>query len=651
MRMTPIRKALSAHLRQFREDHHGSMTVELIIVIPILIWAYLATIIFFDAFRARTEAQSAALNIADLISRQTNTITVAYLEGLNDVYDALTFRTRQTRLRISSISYSETLDDYVVLWSWGTRGLPALTSLDSVNLDPGLLDPELSDLAMFGPEGGGDGGSQHSSSGGGASGSEYDEILDALSNLPDNNFFNPGNMLPSADLAARIPQIVPGEALIVVEAFTLWETPSRGVLGIPLLRNTRLSPIAVTRPRFSPFVRFERDNNVFPEGAPEIGPELGGPPDAEPEPEPEAPGSVVEIVNTDFNDGNTENWSSDRVTHTFARSFFGPFGRETRTNPVNYFVALGAESRSARIEFDLLIIDSWDGYTVPWARPEGEHLQILVNGTSIATEVFQVENYGMLAADRRTVASRAEGRFTTTMTRIQSGVNLWGMSWPDQIWRVVIDIDNPVETFTLGFSANLDEDIDNESFAFENFRVTAERGPHGPAQFVPNAGNRVAEDPFTRFTSYSGCPDTRIAAHTLNLRNSDLSEPLVMRRQSAGSTSLGCNIPGASRFVRASPTFVVNYNNDTSDVSGNRLRIRTEDGNSGRSCDATLLVRDPFGQWSFNSEIQLGGWWNNYNDNLNARVNLAHAEAGTYHIWIGRFEQGTCNTQIIFERY
>ncbi|TVP70697.1 MAG: hypothetical protein EA339_12340 [Rhodobacteraceae bacterium] len=656
MRKVSIRQILSARLLQFREDHRGSMTIELIIVIPILLWAYLATIIFFDAFRARTEAQSAALNVADLISRQTDTITVDYLEGLNDVYDVLTFRTRQTRLRISSIAYSEAIDDYVVLWSWGTRGLPALKSLDSVNLDPSLL--ELDDLNFGDPSGeGSDGGSQGSAPQSGATGEEYDAILGALSNLPDTNFFNPGNMLPLGNLADRIPQIVPGEALILVEAFTIWETPSRGVLGIPLLRNTRLSPIAVTRPRFSPFVRFELDNAVFPEGAPEILPELGGPPEEEPEPVPEPEGTVVEIVNTDFNDGNTENWSRDTVTHTVAQSFFGPFGRETRTNPVTYQVNLGAESRSARIEFDLFVIDSWDGYDQTWARPEGEHLMILVNGSSISTEAFQANAWGdgMMVAPRRTVSSRAEGRFTTTKTLVQSGTNIWGLGWSDQVWRVVIDIENPAENFSLGFSANLDEAIDNESFGFMNFRVTAQRGSHGPAHFVTNRP-WDRNDRFNLFPVHRGCPEPRLAAQTHQVNFGDLWYGLQYRVRARGDVRLR-DCPGfGSSFVGrifASPSLVLNYDIGEYSTEQARFRITTDDGNNGRSCETSLLVRDPFGGWSYNRDISWNSWLDPFrlSGNFNSRISMGPTQGGEFMIWVMNANHTSCNVNIRIETY
>lgn len=607
-------------LRRYRDDARGSMSVEMVLVVPILLWAYFAMVIFFDAYRARMEAQAAALNVADLISRQTGTITADYLDGMNDVYDFLTTRAQDTRLRISSVMWDIDLQQPVIAWSHGTRGLPSLLELSDM----------LMNLGFLGPEGG-----------------EPD-----ANGLPDGpGFGNFVNMIPREDLAQRIPAVLPGEALILVEAFTIWESPIRSWMGMNFLNDTRLSPIAVTRPRFSPFIRSEFDNNVFPEGPPEYLPPVGEPegPAPEPEPEPEEPVSTTAtIVDTDFSDGVATGWSRTTINGSGANAFLGPFGRETWATPVTYAVNLGETSESAVIEFDLVVIDSWDSFSTQWAHPEGEFLSILVNGTSIALDVFQVDPNVMMRLDRRTVASRTEGRFTTTMQLIQSGTNLYGSSWNDQIWRVRIEVENPTTQFTLGFAGRLDEDISNESFGFRNFRIIAERGSHGADHFVPNAAALIGTDPLTRFATYSGCPDLRIAAATMPMRSSNLSEPVRMRRVAGGTQLAGnCGIPGASRFIRSSPTMVLHYTNDTSDITGNRLRIRTQDNNSGQSCDASLLIRDPFGQWYYNDTISTTWGANDFN----ARVNLGHAATGEYHIWMGIYNSGACQTDLRFERY
>jgi len=621
-----IDKAALTALHRYREDIRGTMSVELVLVLPLLFWAYIAMIVFYDAYRARMEAQAAALHVADLVSRQSQTVTTDYLEGMNDVYDFLTTRNRDTRLRISSLMWVEDRDDPQVAWSYGTRGLPSLLDLS---------------LASFG---GGDG--------------DGDDDGPAPS-----GFSIVENQMPVADLVDRIPQVLPGEALILVEAFTLWRSPIISWMGFDYLNHMRFTPLAVTRPRFSPFIRYEGDNDVYPEGPPEFLPPVGDPPppeEEEVEPEPEI--TTVTVVNNDFNSGDTTGWSIDRVTATHTRSFLGPFGQETLTTPVTYQVNLGASSSSAQIQFDLFIIDSWDGRDPTWARPEGEHLMIQVNGSSIAAESFMANPWGIFEMPRNTVASRAEGRFTTSMELIQRG-QIWGSGWDDQVWRVTIDIENPVQAFTLGFSANLNEPIDNEAFGFMNFRITAERGSHGPAHFVPNQVFH-GDGMYNRFPIFRGCPDHRIAAQTHSVRMEDLWTTFRHRVRAQGTTLLN-NCSGSSGglllgtinfllgnnygYVHASSSLVVEYDRQGANWNGSRLRIRTEDGNNGSSCNTNLLVRDPTGAAYYNRNINNG--FLGIGANRNSILDLGFAPSGTYHIWVMRDSSGACNSDIILENY
>ncbi len=613
MCMSKIDRKESSFFLRFRKDMGGAASVELALVFPILIWAYLGMMVFYDGYRARMEAQSAALHVADLISRQSNTMTADYLEGMNDVYDFLTTRPRDTRLRISSIMWDPDTLRPVIVWSYGTRGLPPLPQManldDLVNQDP----PEPQE---------------------GESPSGFEDAR---------------NQLPIPELAQRIPDVLPGEALILVEAFTIWNSPIRMGLDFSRLTNVRLSPIAVTRPRFSPFIRYEGDNDYFPPEL-ETYPESGDPtPPIPPEEPPVDNGNVVTIVETDFTDGNTQNWSSNQITTNSNITFFGPFGRETRTNPVTYQVNLGETSRYVEIEFDLFIIDSWDAYTRPWSPLSGDVFLITVNGTAISATPFLANPWGMFARDRSHVVSRAEGVFTTTMTLVESHRDIWGSGWNDQVWRVRIEVDNPVTNFTLGFIGDLSGDIHNESFGFRNFRVTAERGTHSQPQHFRPTSVKVFDDPATRFAVHAGCPDHRIGTKTFSLRPDDIMwNQHRFQIQARGDQFLRyCGVDISNTWSNnpfrshATPNLIVNWDNQGYNWQGSYLRIRTDDGNNGWNCDTTLLIRTPTGQWIFNDDFW--GW--------NSGRELGPALNGEYHIWVGRYGGGNCSTDIVFETY
>lgn len=621
--------SIRARLCRFRHSQDGGvMSIEMMLILPIMIWAYLGMMIFFDAFRSRTEAQNAALHVADLMSRQSETVTTAYLEGLNDVFDFLTGGSRQSRLRVSLVVRPAADQPPVVAWSYGTRGLLPLDQVaDMLSLvcmgDP---DGDVPDdpLACFDAQ--------------------------AAALIPENSgqFQDPRFHLPVEDLAQRISPVLPGESLIVVESFSAWQSPTQSMLNMPFLRDTRLTPVAVTRPRFSPFINYEGAAIQFDPDSDEL-PPVWNMPDPDPtDPDPDDTSLTSVIVDNDFSTNDTTGWSNTTVTHSnhaIAGSFLGPFGRETMQRPVTYTVNLGQETESARIEFDLLVIDSWDGFDPSWSRPEGENFVIQINGSSIAAEPFVSWGGGLFDADRRTVASRAEGRFTTTMVRTVDPQQMVGSGWSDQVWRVTIDIDAPVQNFTLGFLATLDEDVHNESFGLMNIRITAIHGTRNPQHYIPPANTLLGNDPLLRFPVHGGCPDYRQAAPVHTLQLDHIWDPLRHRVRGRGATTLrNCAGFNSNPFVgriHATPTLVLDWTDTGERWHGSRLRIRTEDGNNGRSCDTTLLIRDPLGAWHFNDDYW--GW--------NAGREMGWAPSGEYQIWVGIWGWTECNADIIIERY
>jgi hypothetical protein len=93
-------------VRQFLvDDDAGSVSVETVIIMPILLWVYVATFVIFDGFRTHNQNVKAAYTIGDMLSRETNAIDNAYLEGLSDVFDFLTFGGNPSHLRVTQIRW------------------------------------------------------------------------------------------------------------------------------------------------------------------------------------------------------------------------------------------------------------------------------------------------------------------------------------------------------------------------------------------------------------------------------------------------------------------------------------------------------------------------------------------------------------------
>lgn len=609
---------IDAPLAGFTRDTRGSVSVETIIILPLLLWALVATVVFFDAFRSRQQVQLAALAVSDLISRETEMLTTDYLEGMNDVFDFLADTRRPTRMRISSLIWNSADQRNQVQWSYGTRGLAPLT------------DPVFTALAA----------------------DDHQSLLQLFGDDETFSFAGAQTQVPQPDLIDRIPPILPGEAVILVESFALW-SPFVDV-GFAARRITHA---VATRPRFAPWIHLEGSIPIFPEDAYEMvgyeNPDADDQDDAaETDPvcdqpgDPGCPTGTADIVDTDFSGGGTGGWSQGAINTAggLVGQFLGPFGGETYDNPVTLTVNLGAPAVSATIDFDLFVIDSWDGYSRQWADLRGDTFSILIDGTPISLDVFQ-HGFSDIMRNARYGEGVLDGmRYTVDMEPISHGTNLYGGSWPDQLWRVTVTLEAPPWQFAVGLSANLDQGVNDESFGISRFRVTADHGTPVPAAFTPDPATQAGTDHHTRFPIFGGCPDPRIPAPWLTVFNTDLSESLVIQRRAGGDTRLQdcADLPGWG-WAHGSPHLVLRYDSEGQRGNGRRLRLVMEDGNNGRTCDTTLLVRDPSGQWWFNDDINNGNW--------NARLNMGNADSGDYHIWIGTWAGNSCDADMIFERY
>ena len=604
--------------RGFARETRGSVTVETLIIIPTLAWALVATVVFFDGFRTRNQTQVAAQIVADLLSREPNMFTTAYLEGMNNVFDFIADSRVPTRLRISSVMWSSADQRNTLQWSYGTRGMLP-------------LPPEtFADIAA----------------------GEYQTLL-ARFTAQGSGFGSGANQAPAPWIAERIPPVLPGEALIMVESFAIWSPFASVGVG-----QMRFAPVVVTRPRFSPFIQLEGAIPVFPEDDYEVA--FAGyfpaPPEQLPEPVPEPPPEPPQNVSADqnFEGGTASGWSLTNVTNTSQPGigrYLGPFGGSTWDAPVTRTVDLGTADRaSARIEFDLLIIDSWDHFDPTYSVPRGDVFQIRINGTPISSDPFAVWSGNWFDNNRTATVNHEGAVYTVNMTRTTGLSHITGgccESWQvDQIWRVTVDVQAPPQIMTIGFAAGTDLDVGDEGFGIDNFRVTWENGTRTPAAFVANAATQNGTDPHTRFRAYNACPQAGISAPWLTIRNSQITGTIEFQRQAWGTRRLDtCGVPIWTRGNTAGqPAFILNYTNDGDGQSGQRLRIRTNDGNNGFTCDASLLVRDPNGQFWYNDEI-------NSSSNWNARINFGHAPSGVYTIWLGHFNAGNCLTQVQIMRY
>ncbi|TMV08035.1 pilus assembly protein [Ruegeria sediminis] len=127
-------------LKNFRSDESGSILVEALLALPVLLWAIAATFTYFDGFRQSASNLKAAFTVSDLISRETRTITETYLDSMHELMELMVDNGTQMNVRISLIAFDEDDDRHYVRWS-GIRGFDEEWTDDNIHLIRDKLPP------------------------------------------------------------------------------------------------------------------------------------------------------------------------------------------------------------------------------------------------------------------------------------------------------------------------------------------------------------------------------------------------------------------------------------------------------------------------------------------------------------------------------
>ncbi|WP_319824356.1 hypothetical protein [Thalassovita sp.] len=136
-------RTLRTRLCQFRDDTKGTVAIEAVIALPVLFWAFMASFVFFDAYRQNSINIKAAYMVGDMLSRETNSIDDDYLDGMMSLFEYLAGTERQTKLRVTVLQWDEEDDKYYRDWSEARGGVSKLTNTNIESLRSKL--PVMSD--------------------------------------------------------------------------------------------------------------------------------------------------------------------------------------------------------------------------------------------------------------------------------------------------------------------------------------------------------------------------------------------------------------------------------------------------------------------------------------------------------------------------
>ncbi|MEM1075257.1 MAG: hypothetical protein AAF665_15510 [Pseudomonadota bacterium] len=131
--MKRLRHVLKQRMSRFCGKDDGVVAIEAVIILPIIIWAYLAMFTIFDTYRQYTTQQKAVYTISDLISRQSTPLDSSFVDGMYSLFLNLSLTREQPGMRVTVAKYDLILEEYQVIWSRTRGGMIGLQSADVAN--------------------------------------------------------------------------------------------------------------------------------------------------------------------------------------------------------------------------------------------------------------------------------------------------------------------------------------------------------------------------------------------------------------------------------------------------------------------------------------------------------------------------------------
>lgn len=125
--LTVLPHRLRCFARQFAKDGSGSVAVEAVLILPFLLWAFLASFVYYDAFRQSSINLKAAYTIGDMLSRETAAVNDAYVNSLQSLFAFLAKDGSDPAVRVSVARWDEDDDRYELDWSEGRADRPPLS--------------------------------------------------------------------------------------------------------------------------------------------------------------------------------------------------------------------------------------------------------------------------------------------------------------------------------------------------------------------------------------------------------------------------------------------------------------------------------------------------------------------------------------------
>lgn len=123
-------------MNRFSRSEKGSLSIEAVFAVPMLVWAITATFVFWDAFKTLNITQKATYTVADMLSRETQAIDGSYLTSMHELFDYLSTSPGDNALRVSvvrmQLDQATGVKSYDLVWSQGVGGIAGYSDLSVI---------------------------------------------------------------------------------------------------------------------------------------------------------------------------------------------------------------------------------------------------------------------------------------------------------------------------------------------------------------------------------------------------------------------------------------------------------------------------------------------------------------------------------------
>jgi hypothetical protein len=112
------------YIRRFARGERAAVAFETVLMTPILVWAFIGSFVFFDAYRVYNTSVKTTYMVADMLSRQTSLVFGHDIQGMADVSNTIIRGSNEVEMRVSQIAMID--GNYNVDWSYGVNGAARL---------------------------------------------------------------------------------------------------------------------------------------------------------------------------------------------------------------------------------------------------------------------------------------------------------------------------------------------------------------------------------------------------------------------------------------------------------------------------------------------------------------------------------------------